>query len=100
MAENSGGAHCLKYGFTTNHVTGLKVVTPEGDIVELGGGRVLDAPGYDLLGAFIGSEGTIGIVTKVVVRLLARPSRSRPFWPASQVLTRLQVQYQPSSVRA
>ena len=73
MAENSGGAHCLKYGFTTHHVTGLEMVTPDGDVVELGGGKALDAPGYDLLGAFIGSEGTIGIATKVVVRLLRAP---------------------------
>jgi glycolate oxidase len=73
VAENSGGAHCLKYGFTTHHVTGLEVVTPDGDVVELGGGKALDAPGYDLLGAFIGSEGTIGIATKVVVRLLRSP---------------------------
>ena len=73
VAENSGGAHCLKYGFTTHHVTGLEVVTPDGELVELGGGKVLDAPGYDLLGAFIGSEGTIGIATKVVVRLLRAP---------------------------
>ena len=73
VAENSGGAHCLKYGFTTHHVTGLEVVTPDGELVELGGGKALDAPGYDLLGAFIGSEGTIGIATKVVVRLLRAP---------------------------
>jgi glycolate oxidase len=79
VAENAGGAHCLKYGFTTNHVTGLEVVTPEGEVVELGGGKVLDAPGYDLLGAFNGSEGTIGIATKVVVRLLRAPEAVRTF---------------------
>ncbi|MGA2529784.1 MAG: FAD-linked oxidase C-terminal domain-containing protein [Acidimicrobiales bacterium] len=79
VAENSGGAHCLKYGFTTNHVTGLEVVTPEGEVVELGGGKVLDAPGYDLLGAFIGSEGTIGIATRVVVRLLRAPESVTTF---------------------
>ena len=73
VAENSGGAHCLKYGFTTHHVTGLEVVAPDGEVVELGGGKVLDAPGYDLLGAFIGSEGTIGIATRVVVRLTRSP---------------------------
>jgi glycolate oxidase len=54
VAENAGGAHCLKYGFTTNHVTGLELVTPEGDVVRLGG-RAPDPPGYDLLGAFVGS---------------------------------------------
>ncbi|HUC13462.1 MAG TPA: FAD-linked oxidase C-terminal domain-containing protein, partial [Acidimicrobiales bacterium] len=72
VAENSGGAHCLKYGFTTNHVTGLEVVTPNGAIVELGG-LVEDVPGYDLVGAFVGSEGTLGVVTKVTVRLLRTP---------------------------
>jgi glycolate oxidase len=73
IAENSGGAHCLKYGFTTHHVTGLELVTPTGEVVELGGGKAPDAPGYDLLGAFIGSEGTIGIATRVTLRLLRRP---------------------------
>jgi len=73
VAENSGGAHCLKYGFTTHHITGLEVVTPDGEIVKFGGYKSLDAPGYDLLGAFIGSEGTIGIATKVVTRLLRKP---------------------------
>ncbi|HCT77125.1 MAG TPA: FAD-binding oxidoreductase [Micromonosporaceae bacterium] len=72
VAENSGGAHCLKYGFTTNHVTGLEIVTPDGDLVRLGG-RAPDPPGYDLLGAFIGSEGTLGIATEVTVRLLRLP---------------------------
>ncbi|MDQ6782942.1 MAG: FAD-binding protein [Actinomycetota bacterium] len=73
VAENSGGAHCLKYGFTTNHVTGLDIVTPTGDQVSLGGGKTLDAPGYDLLGAFVGSEGTLGVATQVTVRLIAIP---------------------------
>ncbi|MER5649443.1 FAD-linked oxidase C-terminal domain-containing protein [Streptosporangium sp. NPDC002524] len=69
VAENSGGAHCLKYGFTVNHVVGLEIVTPDGDIVELSD----TDPGYDLLGAFVGSEGTLGIATKVVVRLSRLP---------------------------
>ncbi|MDQ6840225.1 MAG: FAD-binding protein, partial [Actinomycetota bacterium] len=73
VAENSGGAHCLKYGFTTNHVTGLDIVTPAGAEVSLGGGKTLDAPGYDLLGAFVGSEGTLGVVTSVTVRLIRVP---------------------------
>ncbi|MGA8114023.1 MAG: FAD-linked oxidase C-terminal domain-containing protein [Actinocatenispora sp.] len=73
VAENSGGAHCLKYGFTAHHVTGLEIVTPDGDVVWLGGGKCRQAPGYDLLGVFIGSEGTLGIATKVVVRLLPVP---------------------------
>ncbi|GAB2937615.1 FAD-linked oxidase C-terminal domain-containing protein [Rhodococcus aerolatus] len=72
VAENSGGAHCLKYGFTTNHVLGVEVVTPDGELVTFGG-RSRDTPGYDLLGAFVGSEGTLGITTKVVVRLLRKP---------------------------
>jgi glycolate oxidase len=76
VAENSGGAHCLKYGFTTNHVTGLEVVTPDGEVVRLGG-RALDPPGYDLLGAFVGSEGTLGIATEVTVRLTRLPETVR-----------------------
>jgi glycolate oxidase len=76
VAENSGGAHCLKYGFTTHHVTGLEVVTPDGERVRLGG-RAPDAPGYDLLGAFIGSEGTLGIATEVTVRLTRLPESVR-----------------------
>jgi glycolate oxidase len=76
VAENSGGAHCLKYGFTTNHVTGLEVVTPDGDLVHLGG-RAPDPPGYDLLGAFVGSEGTLGIATEVTVRLVRLPEAVR-----------------------
>ncbi|MGA3218862.1 MAG: FAD-linked oxidase C-terminal domain-containing protein [Acidimicrobiales bacterium] len=72
VAENSGGAHCLKYGFTTNHVTGLELVTPDGERVELGG-KAADPPGYDLIGALVGSEGTLGVVTKVTVRLLRAP---------------------------
>jgi glycolate oxidase len=69
VAENSGGAHCLKHGFTVNHVEVCEIVTPDGDIVEL---NRLD-PGYDLLGAFIGSEGTLGIATKITVRLSRAP---------------------------
>jgi glycolate oxidase len=76
VAENSGGAHCLKYGFTTNHVVGAQVVTPDGDLVELGG-RAPDAPGYDLLGAFVGSEGTLGIATRVTLRLTRLPESVR-----------------------
>jgi glycolate oxidase len=76
VAENSGGAHCLKYGFTTNHVTGVELVAPDGDVVRLGG-KALDPPGYDLLGAFVGSEGTLGIATEVTVRLLRAPESVR-----------------------
>src|SRR5919198_785632 len=76
VAENSGGAHCLKYGFTTNHVTGLEVVLPDGELVHLGG-KAPDVPGYDLVGAFVGSEGTLGIATKVTVRVLRKPEAVR-----------------------
>ncbi|GAA1136722.1 FAD-linked oxidase C-terminal domain-containing protein [Nocardioides aquiterrae] len=76
VAENSGGAHCLKYGFTTNHVLGADFVTAGGDVVPLGGAAP-DAPGYDLLGAVIGSEGTLGIVTSVTVRLTRLPEEVR-----------------------
>ncbi|WP_406830304.1 FAD-linked oxidase C-terminal domain-containing protein [Pedococcus sp. KACC 23699] len=72
VAENSGGAHCLKYGFTTNHVTGLEFVTPQGEVVALGG-KAPDPTGYDLLGAVVGSEGTLGVATQVTVRLTRSP---------------------------
>jgi glycolate oxidase len=76
LAENSGGAHCLKYGFTTNHVLGAEFVTPQGEIVQLGG-LAPDAPGYDLLGAVVGSEGTLGVATAVTVRLIRLPEDVR-----------------------
>src|SRR5687767_11456938 len=69
VANNSGGPHTLAYGVTTNHVLGLEIVLDDGEIVWLGG-QVPDSPGYDLRGVFVGSEGTMGIVTKVVVRLM------------------------------
>ncbi|PLR82104.1 FAD-binding oxidoreductase [Bacillus canaveralius] len=73
VAENAGGAHCLKYGVTTNHILGLEVVLPNGEIIELGHNGILDTPGYDLLGLLTGSEGTLGIVTKITVRILKNP---------------------------
>jgi glycolate oxidase len=73
VAENAGGPHCLLYGATTNHVLGLEIVTADGDIVWLAG-KTLDAPGYDLRGAVIGSEGTLAIVTRIIVRLLHKPA--------------------------
>jgi glycolate oxidase len=76
VAENSGGAHCFKYGFTTNYVCGLEVVLPDGELVTLGG-QELDQPGYDLLGAFVGSEGTLGIATKVWLRVVPAPETVR-----------------------
>src|SRR5258706_4174081 len=72
VAENSGGAHCLKYGFTTTHVLGLEVVLADGSLVHFGG-KTLDAPGYDLAGVFVGSEGTLGVATKIILRIVKRP---------------------------
>ena len=86
VAENSGGAHCLKYGFTTGHVTGVELVTPQGELVEIGGTAV-DFPGYDLLGALVGSEGTLGIATKVTVRLTRSPRPYRRCWRGSPTPT-------------
>lgn len=77
LAENSGGVHCLKYGFTTNHVMGAEVVLPDGSVAHLGAGKAPDAPGYDLLGAFVGSEGTLGIATKVTLNLARTPESVR-----------------------
>ncbi len=75
VAENSGGAHCLKYGFTVNHVLGVTMVLADGEIVEIGG--TIDPLGYDLTGVVVGSEGLLGIVTEVTVRLLRRPQATR-----------------------
>jgi glycolate oxidase len=72
VAENSGGAHCLKHGFTTNHVVAATLVTADGRVAHLGG-AVADTPGYDLLGVVVGSEGTLGIVTEVTLQILRRP---------------------------
>jgi glycolate oxidase len=69
VAENAGGAHCLKYGFTVNHVLALEVVLPDGDLVRLGG-PVPDMPGYDLAGVSVGSDGTLGLVTKITLRIV------------------------------
>jgi glycolate oxidase len=79
VAENSGGAHCLKYGFTVNHVLGLRLVLYDGSVVDLGG-PVLDPPGYDLTGVVVGSEGLLGIVTEVVLRILRKPAATRTFF--------------------
>ena len=76
VAENSGGAHCLKHGFTVTHVTGLEVVLPDGDVVHLGG-KGLDNDGLDLMGVLIGSEGTLGIATRITLRILRRPESVR-----------------------
>ncbi|MEL7502110.1 MAG: FAD-linked oxidase C-terminal domain-containing protein [Cyanobacteria bacterium J06554_6] len=76
VAENSGGVHCLKYGVTTNHVLGLKLVTPTGDILDTGA-AIAEMPGYDLTGLVVGSEGTLGIVTEITLRILKAPEAVR-----------------------
>ncbi|RBP17172.1 glycolate oxidase [Roseiarcus fermentans] len=76
VAENSGGVHCLKYGLTTNNVIGVELATIEGELLRFGG-KHFDASGYDLLGAIIGSEGMLGVVTEVTVRVLPKPPGAR-----------------------
>jgi glycolate oxidase len=76
VAENSGGVHCLKYGLTTNNVLGVEMVLADGEIVRLGG-RQLDQRGLDLLGIVVGSEGLLGVVTEVIVRILPKPELAR-----------------------
>src|SRR5437870_13153288 len=76
VAENSGGVHCLKYGLTTNNLLGLEMVLMTGEVVRLGG-KHLDAEGYDLMGVMTGSEGLLGIVTEVSVRILRKPPTAR-----------------------
>ena len=76
VAENSGGVHCLKYGLTTNNLLGIELVTMDGEIMRIGG-KHMDSGGYDLLGLLTGSEGLLGVVTEVTVRLLPRPETAR-----------------------
>ena len=76
VAENSGGVHCLKYGLTTNNLLGVEMVLMDGEVVRLGG-KHLDAGGYDLLGIVTGSEGLLGVITEVTVRLLRKPETAR-----------------------
>jgi glycolate oxidase len=76
VAENSGGVHCLKYGLTTNNLLGIEIVTIEGEVIRLGG-KHFDSEGYDLLGIMTGSEGLLGIVTEVTVRILRKPPTAR-----------------------
>ncbi|MEM7233474.1 MAG: FAD-binding protein, partial [Planctomycetota bacterium] len=78
VAENSGGPHCLKYGMTADHVLGLEVVLPDGEVLRLGGPET-DRPGPDLCGLFIGTEGTFGVVTEITVRLVPNPQEVRTF---------------------
>lgn len=76
VAENSGGVHCLKYGLTTNNVLGCEIVMMDGEVLRIGG-RYLDSGGLDLLGVIVGSEGLLGVVTEVTVRILPRPQTAR-----------------------
>src|SRR5260221_10846808 len=76
VAENSGGVHCLKYGLTTNNVTGIEMVLVTGEVLRLGG-KHLDSEGYDLLGLMTGSEGLLGVITEVTVRILPKPETAR-----------------------
>ena len=76
IGHNSGGAHCLKYGVIGNHVLGLEVVLPSGEIIQTGG-KAQDLPGYDLTGLIVGSEGTLGIVTKATLRVIRRPQAAK-----------------------
>ena len=76
VSENSGGPHTLAYGVTTNHVLGLEVVLPDGEVIHTGG-KAVDCPGYDLTGLLVGSEGTMGIVTQIIVRLVRLPEAVR-----------------------
>jgi glycolate oxidase len=76
VAENSGGVHCLKYGVTTNNVLGVELVTIDGEVLRIGG-KHLDADAYDLLGVIVGSEGLLGVVTEVTVRILRKPDTAR-----------------------
>ena len=76
VAENSGGVHCLKYGLTTNNLLGIEMVLMDGEVIRLGG-KHLDADGYDLLGVMTGSEGLLGVVTEITVRILPKPTTAR-----------------------
>lgn len=76
IAENSGGVHCLKYGLTTNNVLGLEMVLVTGEVIRLGG-KHLDSEGYDILALMTGSEGLLGVVTEVTVRILQKPETAR-----------------------
>ncbi|MEK7815872.1 MAG: glycolate oxidase subunit GlcD [Pseudomonadota bacterium] len=76
VAENAGGVHCLKYGLTVHNVIGLKILTADGEIITLGG-QALDAPGYDLLALMTGSEGMLGVIVEITVKLLPNPERAQ-----------------------
>lgn len=81
VAENSGGVHCFKYGVTTTYILGLDVVLSDGSLIHLGD-KTLDCPGYDLVGAFVGSEGTFGIVTQITLRIIKKPEATQTLMAA------------------
>ena len=81
VAENAGGVHCFKYGVTTTYILGLEVVLSDGSLVHLGD-KTLDCPGYDLVGAFVGSEGTFGIVTQITLRIIRKPEATQTLMAA------------------
>jgi glycolate oxidase len=81
VAENSGGAHCFKYGVTTTYVLGMEVVLSDGTVMEVGG-KALDQPGYDLTGAFVGSEGMFGIATRITLRIIRQPETTQTLMAA------------------
>jgi len=101
VAENSGGAHCLKYGFTVNHAVGATFVTSDGDIVKVGSqAGEPDVPGYDLMGVLVGSEGLLGIVTEVVVKILRKPQATRTIFATFRAPTKRAKPCRRSSPRA
>jgi len=87
VAENSGGVHSLKYGLTVNNVLGIKVINSDGDLLEIGGGECMDSPGYDLLALMHGSEGLLGIIVEVTVRLIAKPESAQVVLAAFNEIT-------------
>ena len=104
VAENSGGVHCLKYGLTANNVLGIEMVLMDGSVVRLGG-KHLDAEGYDLLGVMTGSEGLLGVVTEVTVRILQEAgdgarAADRLSRPASRPASASPTSSAPASSRA
>ncbi len=92
VAENSGGVHCLKYGVTTDHVLGVEMVLPDGKVVEIGG-KTQDSPGYDLLSVVVGSEGLLGIVTQVILKITKKPQSVRTLFASFD-----RIEYAGSSV--
>ena len=87
VAEGAGGPRCLKYGTTKDYVLGLEVVLPTGEIMRIGGKLMKDVTGYNLTQLFVGSEGTLGIITEIILRLVPKPPPSEPPWPSSPAWT-------------